>query len=405
MRSVYKLFPAMLLALSAVFHTTAQTITWEALNGPSGVYALESLGSDADGRLFMYMNNKIYRSTDQGDSWLETMTGLPAGLGRLVRFLRGPSGVFYAHFEVSIGGKLFRFVPAGNSWSEIPLPFGPYDLDGIDFDTQGRLWASTDESQSILQYSTNGGQTFQKVTTSGQIQGWFDFLATYNDAHNLIAVSYGAGQKVYHFTITGAVTQVISGRPVYYLGYNPNTGTAFYSDLDGCKRSTDGGLTWLTMPLPQAPSYTRIYDMFFEPGGRIWAQANQTVYFSDDDGATWFHNTTLGAMPGTYYRATSGNWFVTNNCSAPSFSRTKDMGATWTDLSGQFRIPQVEAIRKDAAANLYAQTCRSGAYEKSTDGGQRWADLIISDGGPVLVKNLATRPDGFIIAIHANDKL
>ncbi|MBL7775819.1 MAG: DUF11 domain-containing protein, partial [Saprospiraceae bacterium] len=408
MTPVYKCLPALLLAFQTCL-LSAQSISWQPLDGPLGSYQINDMARDGSGNLFMYMNLRIYLSTDQGDNWVERNTGITADqLTSFVRFLEAPNGTLYVHLGDILDGYLYRYDTGLQRWVNLPLPFGNYGPDGLDFDLQGRLWASTNESHSILYVSLNGGQSFEKVTPSISVDGWFDILATHNDEHNLIAVSYGASQKVFHFTRSGVTKQVISGRPVYYLGYNPHTGTAFYSDSDGSKRSANGGLNWQNLlVIPGGSSYqSRITKMFFDPGGRIWAQVGSALYFSDDDGLTWSPEPQMAGLSATFYRTGPATWFAANSCSEPGFSRTTDQGGSWTDLSKKFKQPAVQTILKNGAGDLYAKTCRRGGFERSADEGKTWTDLTIPDGAEmVLAVNVATRPDGLVLAVGANSKL
>jgi photosystem II stability/assembly factor-like uncharacterized protein len=78
----------------------------------------------------------------------------------------------------------------------------------------------------------------------------------------------------------------------------PVMGTSGYSSLaadgttivaariDQIVISNDGGETWSPMGLPA--SMTRIHGAVFSTGGRLWVGASQGVYFTPDQGKTWF---------------------------------------------------------------------------------------------------------------------
>ncbi len=403
MISFSKTFIAICFLLAVSSLASAQNIDFQPLNGPSGVQSIGSIASDNAGRLFMSMNNKIYHSGNYGDAWTECMNGIPANNSYSQNFLLSPSGAFYVHLEYS-SSSLYRYQPASDTWTQVMLPFDQYDVDGIDFDAQGRLWVSTNESHSDIHYSTDGGATFQKIPLTGPVDGWFDALATFNDDHNLIAVSYGASQKLFHFKSNGELQQIPNVDLVRYMGYNPNTGTAYYASYDYFGRSTDGGLTWQGITLVAGQTYQYITNMSFETGGKIWVHASSGTYWSDDDGITWSKDTVLSAVGGNFSLINGSDWFVINSCGYPNFGRSSDGGTTWTDLSSQFFSPSVSRIGVDATGSIYAKTCHRNAYEKSSDNGLTWTDFGFTDSAFLYVQNLAIRPDGAMMTINSNRK-
>ena len=398
-----KTFAVFFWVFSSIILGSAQSIEFQPLNGPNGIQNISAISSDNAGRLFMISSNEIFRSVDNGNSWTECMSGISLAGSYFQKFLLSPSGTLYAHFEYS-DATLYRYIPASDSWAGVPLPFDKYDINGIDIDTQGRIWVSTDASYNKIHYSVNGGASFQQIPLSGTIDGWYDFLETWDNNHNLIAVGFGTSQKIFHFTAGGQLQQVYAGSSVQFMDYNPNSGTAYFSSYDDFKRSTDGGLTWQEITLVPGQSYQNIYKMMFEAGGKTWVQSNTGTYRSEDDGITWSKDIDLSAIGGDFFLINDSDWFVTNPCGYPNFGRSENGGATWTDLSSQFFDPYVYRIEVDGLGSIYAQTCKRNAYERSTDNGQSWADLVITDSAMVYVQSLASRSDGTLMAVGDNGK-
>lgn len=393
----------LLLFLSFNHFSAAQSIVFQALNGPNGTAYIQHVAADNAGNLFMYQNDQIMRSTDNGDSWELAMNGIVSGSATFNRFLLAPNGTFYAHF--SYGPQpVYRFEPSSNAWVTVPLPFTTFDLDGLDIDPQGRIWASTNDSHSDIHYSDNGGVSFTKIPLTGPVDGWFNFLATYNNEHNLIAVAYGASQKLFHFKANGQLQQIPNVDLIRYLGYNPYTGTAYYSSSQFFGRSTDGGLGWQGITLVPGQTYQSITNMHFDPGGKSWVHASSGTYISEDDGLTWTKEEKLSAVDGTFFRTNHTDWFVTNYCSSINFIRSTDEGSSWSDLALQFFTPNVSQIRVDNAGSIYAKTCRQNAYDFSSDGGNNWEVMKIEDSILVAVADLAITQTGKMMAIGSNNK-
>ncbi|MBK8966932.1 MAG: T9SS type A sorting domain-containing protein [Lewinellaceae bacterium] len=386
---------------------SAQTISWQALNGPHGVDRLLSLSDDNDGRVFAYVNETLYNSTDNGDSWAPCMTGIAAGsITKFKSFQKPLSGPLYLFYKNNLPGSVVRYVPGTNSWATVSLPYGGHFVEGFEVDPQGHFWVFTHEYHGLLHFSADGGQSYAQLTTDGQLPGNFEQLAAFNEAHCLIAMSVGAAQTVYHVNQGGSIQPVVNSTSLLYLGYNPASGTAFYSDGTGFNRSTDGGLSWQKVTtLPSQAANQHINNLIFGATGEIWATTlGGFTFYSADDGLSWSEYPNLKSLFSYYIRTDAGTWFVINGCGFPQFGRSTDLGATWVDISDRFTFPIVEDIKKDAAGNLYAWTCRRDGYEISTDEGQNWSDYTILDGAPLKVNSLAVRSDGMMLALGENAK-
>ena len=389
---LYRILTIFCLLLSPVI-ASAQNDFWEPLNGPNGIQFISNIASNAAETLLLVTNKYVYRSTDNGISWIDCSDGLPSDL-YYKDLLVSPGGEFYLMLDY--GDGVFRYMPTTDSWT--PIQLGWSYPDGLDIDSQGRLWVSKNTSVNKIYYSTNQGQSFQEVPLDGIVQGGFIDLAIFNDDHNLIALNYVA----YHFSIDGTTQLVLNGGgAIKFVDYNPNTGTAFSADSEGFKRSPDGGLNWQIAELvPNQQNQPEIQKMTFEQGGKIWAHTENEMYWSEDDGVTWtkfapFSN--LGAL----FQA-NDSWFNVT-C---SLLRTNDSGATWSDLTESLQAPIVYDIKKDGSGTLYALVCRKDTYiyVKSNDEGQTWSDLIIVDSVATYVTSLAVRPDGMMMSIGDNDK-
>ncbi|MBK7938415.1 MAG: hypothetical protein IPJ82_15640 [Lewinellaceae bacterium] len=224
------------------------------------------------------------------------------------------------------------------------------------------------------------GKRFNPYHSEGRLTVFFEKLAAYNDAHNLLGAAFGTQGKLYHLTTGGDIQYIMDYfSSMDYLGYNPFSGTAFFQ-ADSLWRSPDGGFTWHTVAL--APGTNKgIKNLFCEPGGSIWADAGDVFYHSVDDGETWaqvFKKPNTGFFGG-FFRADNGTWFTTDACGPYQFSRSTDQGTQWTDLSQQFKHPNVIEIAKDGSGVLYVYTCSNNAFEKSEDGGQTWNEMTIYD--------------------------
>ncbi len=400
----FKFFALICISLAVTTLVSAQTITFQPLNGPNGVQDIGKVDTDNSGHLFMLKSNIIYSSTDNGNSWTECMNGIVSTFNfYFKKFLHAPSGAFYLQTAYS-NTALYKYIQISNTWAPVQLPFDGYLISSLDIDTQNRIWVSTNQNHPEIHYSIDGGATFQQITLEEPIEGWVEGLFTFNGEHNLIAINTPFSQKAFHFNIEGNVQEIFSGSSIEYLGYNHHSGTAYLSSFNQLKRSSNGGLTWQGVTIVPGFPYQSVSRMSFDTSGTTWIHLDNGTYRSDDDGLSWTKDELLSAFRGKFYLLTCG-WFITNGCEYPNFGRSTDSGNSWTDLARQFREPYIRQIKVDAAEVLYARTCRRDAYEKSVDNGQNWSDLVIMDSVTIYLQNLATRPDGVMMAVSKTDRL
>jgi len=220
----YRILAVFCLVFTTGF-VSSQNNLWEPLNGPSGVMNVQDIASNDSGVLFLVMGDvvdKIFCSTDNGDSWNDCNNGLPDNL-EFERFIQSPAAGFFMLPKNATG--VYRYIPASNSWSLISFNFGSY-IDVFDIDPQGRLWLAIDSNEDDVYYSADIGQTFQQVSFDSSYLGWIERIATYSDVHNLFVTN----GKVYHFSIDGTVQEVISGvtNSDILLQYNTFTGAVFF---------------------------------------------------------------------------------------------------------------------------------------------------------------------------------
>jgi photosystem II stability/assembly factor-like uncharacterized protein len=392
MKKLTQALATLLLLISSSNFTLAQTITLEPLNGPRGMYNLQSIATYPNG-LLVLAPPAIYSSTNNGASFEDCSAGLPLYIYDL-KLLESPSGELYAYFL----GKavIFKFIPASNSWEQTNLPTnGIVGYDAFDFDPQGRLWVSGKKTNGAwaIYYSDDQGQTLVEVPLSIQIPESYQALQleTFNDENNLMTFKVGQNlEYLYHFTKAGEMQKVLQGGDLRFIKTNPYDGIVY------CKsyRSIDRGKNWTFMSFPSA-----ITDMLFEPNGKTWVQSWEGMYWSTDKGLSWTQDTLAGVITGQLIRSNNGDYFNLNNCSYPNLGHSSNNGQTWNELSKQFFAPFVNDMTMDAAKNLYAETGRWGyTFEKSSDGGVTWDEMIFHDSIDKYVYNLATRPDGSIMA-------
>jgi hypothetical protein len=156
--------------------------------------------------------------------------------------------------------------------------------------------------------------------------------------------------------------------------------------------SNDGGINW-TNRIANTQIYEIVQDLSVLDV--FWAATGQGVYKSVDNGVTWTLQTNSGLPSGSPGRTeiaiapSDSNTIYALFSGGPSFWRTTDGGATWTQMSsgsnacdGQCWYNMVVRVHRTNPDIVYRGTVH---FFKSLDGGATWADLSNSWGASQTV--------------------
>ncbi len=158
-------------------------------------------------------------------------------------------------------------------------------------------------------------------------------------------------------------------------------------------KTTDGGVTWNRMSVPQDRHATELYSVSLAAPGDIWVSGSDgRVYHSKNDGVTWtifdtsfFHN---GLMQGIH-AVTSDITYVTGGVPGEAsnlkgfIARTLDGGQTWDSIvpENDYNRNEWIGVKSSDADHVVIYGGRSH-YVFTTDGGQSWVnDSVPNTGG------------------------
>ncbi len=156
-------------------------------------------------------------------------------------------------------------------------------------------------------------------------------------------------------------------------------------------KSTDGGLTWESVTLPDpsgAPglfttfqSACGSYDPFFFSNDLGHLAVNCTnydqnpityqyyVFTTQDGGTTWTSSTYPGES--LYFYSASTGWAL-----ARKIQRSSDGGLTWTAMSNVTWSAEVDFITENVGWAVATDENQQVALVKTIDGGKKWAMLV-----------------------------
>jgi photosystem II stability/assembly factor-like uncharacterized protein len=353
---------------AGVFRSTDNGNTWMAIDKglPRG-FSDDRISHlrISEGNLYANVTGDgIFRSTDDGENWTEVNQGLRPFYGYWVRSLVASSTNLYANLEFSLG--VFRSSDNGDSWTDISKGL----QSSIDFlvASGSNLYAVSKYSEIFL--STNNGDSWKSIYS----QHADDFFVNGNDIY------IRAGNAIFRSANNGeswaALKIGLSNGTVYSIfAFNgnlcANTGHGFFL-------STDNGESWTELGKNSIINYA---NFFVGSGSNLFAGTERGVFLSTDNGANWsaINNgllsgpvTCLAQNGSNIYAAAKENGFVT----------TANNGKNWKTLNSGLTNTDIRALAV-SGSNLFAGTAgvldieNSGGVFLSTNNGTTWTRMNI----------------------------
>jgi len=308
---------------------------WEQTNGPY-FGTMDGLCTDLDGVVFAGNDYNVYRSTNQGDNWIDK-TSFP-----------GISFAVNTNEEVFVGGatSIRKSTDDGITW----LNAGTFSntVRTIAIDSNDVLFAGTGDidpgggTAGGFFYSTNNGSNWNRI----------------------IIPDTGANSIVVH--PNGII----------------NIATLYHRLI----RSTDFGNSWTFSNLSE------VYKLAKDNLGALYAKSPNAVFRSFDAGLTWNQIFSSGYNLSKVVVDEEGTIFISKYSGGISYS--SDYGTTWNEISVENN--KVYNIAVDLDGTIYASLYGIGIY-RSTDDGISWIQRV-SGFKNLGVISIAKSPTGSIFA-------
>lgn len=363
-----------------VFKSTNQGQTWTpsniGINEPNNVQALHFV--KYGNSIFLQTANDIYRSMDNGFTWVDLNNNFGAQPFTLVA---NATGLFVSG---SLG--LYKSTNNGNSWSILSnnLP----DIPSTIFESNNNLYCGVPNIGTY--FSTNNGASWALIG-----YGFYTDFLYVNNTHYMCSgngvYSASSGLSLNNCGLGGAnatMTLFVDGNDIY-------AGTA-----NGIYKSTDDGLIWKNMRT-YLPIYTQVKCMTKSGNNLIIGTKDSGIYLSNDNGNTWIQSNTGLVLNGvncwniTMLYAYNGKVFLgakentTFYDNASLFVSTNN-GQSWspvtTGLGDNFNISSMSSFGNYLVLGTkteFSPASFSDGVYLSTDNGDSWLfdglDLPITD--------------------------
>lgn len=307
----------------------------------------------SDGNIAYIGGQSTYKTIDRGLTWQR----LSIPISNVVDiFELNEDNIFFA----SVQGKVYKTIDGGDSFIEIPVPYGRYESVYFIDQLNGWITGSIDSEGKILQ-TTDGGMTWTISSQSYDFIGRIKFL----DAQ---IGFFHASEGLYKTTDGGLNWDII-------LDASSIDHMAIYDEDNiwvawgiGFQKTNDGGLTWSGhTSAVKSPEYIYLHDL-----NNIWMGGSTTsIHHSSDGGLSWSdqipgNKSTLHSIQ--FYNDQIGYAGNTDG----QILKTINGGASWQEsvIPDQPRVIELSLIDQD---KLLVAT--DGGLYYSADASESWSNL------------------------------
>jgi photosystem II stability/assembly factor-like uncharacterized protein len=326
----------------------------------SGSLAIDNAGHIFDGSIL----SGIYKSDDEGSTWVPVNTGL----GNLeVLSLAANAGD--SIFAGTSGMGVFRSSNQGLSWEEINEGLDNTPISCLAGNSKNDIFAGS--TGGGIQKSSDGGITWKRIT---------------QDLDPVIhSIAIDSSDRIFFSNRGGAFMSTDNGENWESLSIGID-GPRFAFSNDGYIVATGPGGVWISdsTGVNWTPSLVINYpeflsDIVINDSNYIFAGAYHGLYISKDLGISW-NNIIIDNTYQYVYRLllnNNGNLFASVfHWDAPDYGckvfRSDDNGTTWTAANnGLMTDYQVWSFVADSSGCIYLGTIGAGVY-RSSDNGQTW---------------------------------
>jgi len=411
----------------------SQSIQWQQLNGPFGGTPL-SFASNSNGDIFAgsdYNQKGVYRSTDGGMLWHQSSNGIYLTDRQVDWMVVDDSSYIIIGTNSHIGARIYKSTDNGDSWFETENLGGS----SCAVNDSGHIYVG---NTGYAQYSVSkdGGYTWTHYSHPSP----FINCVTINDSGHIFIGGNYTGYRSKDYGANWTTLSLPDG--INSIAVAPN-GNLFagcsreYAGNSGVYRSTDNGDSWA--PVKEGFRVYASHNIIINGNGDIivgtWGWG---IWKSTDSGDTWAqYNSGLGhyyvrsmhiALNGDVYAGLSGGGIYRSSDNGESWSqvgisvagvkeiainsnddiftsvwgisRSTDLGITWEPINNGLGNYDVRTlIVKNSNGYLFAGTNDNpnGIIFRSTDNGDSWV-RVDNFQTALAINGLTSGPSGEIVA-------
>jgi photosystem II stability/assembly factor-like uncharacterized protein len=340
---------------------------WQPLNGPSGGLVAEFGISPSTGNLFAStFGTGIMRSTDNGNSWIQTVNGFPSPLfdnGTVTIAFNQAGHIFASSFTKG----LFRSTNNGDSWEHTGLTSGI--IEAVIVTQNGSIFAASAGNYNIKR-STDNGTSW--ITLTGGLPSQVTIRSFAMDQNGVI---YAGGSNfstaLYKTTNNGDNWQAssLSNYSVNSLAVN-TSGHIFAGGFNGISRSTNSGDNWTAVN--SGLTSLRVNHVYCSSTGQIFVCTDSSLYRSTNNGSNWVNIGFTNKHVNRFISLSNGSYL--SSVYNEGIYKSTNSGTSWQQSNTGINGNSIRAAAFNQSGHIIACTENNG-LQKTTDNGVTWQKL------------------------------
>lgn len=382
----------LLVASIFFFGETFAQNNWITTNGPFGGY-VSSLKRSSTGTLYSVISQRLYQSTNNGDTWILTPTTSPTQL-YLNDLMIDTDGKMYA---VNYS-TLYTSADNGITWTTTAsnLFQNGTKIEKVGPDKVFVVWG-----YSGVYVSIDKGVTWKQILTEQVSNG----IGLVSNAAGDIFYTTSAGKLFKHayqgLTANWSTTNFIQTTLTLAAGDYHNSmtvdgaGNLYVASYYDFYKSVNGGTSFTSIKANLSP-LTYFYGVLAtSPDNSISLFLYDKIYKSINQGTTWTNTANpaydYGSSTTSVVFATASTYFM--GTSGDGVLRTLNTGSTWEFKSNGLTGANTSGIVVANTTNRLLVVKGGRSYWTSTDGGTTWTLSVLSD----YVNGILKLTDGTIL--------
>jgi photosystem II stability/assembly factor-like uncharacterized protein len=387
----------------SILHTTDGGLTWESQKSNVSVTLRDIQFLDKNTGFIAGDDINFLKTTDGGKNWTNIkVTAISDATTDLykIKFFSATTGVILGYKSSTTGpGYILKTTDGGTTWT-ITATNASKSFLSFDFfsSTNGVM---TGKDFNTISYTTDGGSTWTAATAPTDVPSTIIYtrsdLFTVCMASNNVVYASGwgstsgpqptilikstdGGKTWKYMAQQEANKSFFNNSDIYFKDENTGIVVGGSSTQGGCVyKTTDGGVNFILQPIASGPALKRICVV----GNTMYILGDNGLIFKSSDMGTTLTCLTVNNGTLATIAFPSNNVGYAGGISSGAFIKTTDGGQSWKTKFILFPPSSSKSYRSAAVQQFYFLNdnlgyCanRSDIITKTTDGGNSWTVLL-----------------------------